>query len=71
MEYPESGKTSSIWKKIQENRELLDSCEGIHNFVYDNPGKVVPRYSTCTKCGGELDPLSVNWYIKGVEHGSK
>jgi len=60
-----------IWKKVKENRKRLDSCEGIHNFTNDKDGKIVPRYSTCTKCKGELDPIHVNWYIKGVEHGSK
>jgi len=57
-----------IWKDVQENRAKLDGCP-LHEFKWTpEPGTMLRRKFTCTKCGGTVDSTAHHWYTVGLRH---
>lgn len=56
----------AIWEQVKANHAKLEACVGPHDFIslIDKP-----RYYICTKCGGELESINVQWYRDGLDHG--
>jgi hypothetical protein len=59
-----------LLRQIRANMALLEGCPGPHDFhpFGDRP---IFRKSRCSKCGGELGCIEVQWYERGLAHGGK
>jgi hypothetical protein len=54
--------------QLAENGRRLAACP-LHTFVpVEEPGLSITRKYRCTSCGGTVDRLSHQWYMKGREH---
>lgn len=61
---------NKIRKLSQLNKQLLDSCPGIHDFSIELKGTTIIQTKwECSVCGGEVSTAEKLWYEKGVEHG--
>lgn len=62
---------NEIWEQVKANHARLDSCAGPHDFSIEGrkQGQLVRDWQ-CSKCGGTLDSVNVQWYRKGLaDHG--
>ena len=68
---PEPIDFSALYNKVRENRDRLDACPR-HFF----PDLIVkPRHlgqkAKCSVCGGEMDLIAINYYVRGFEAAGK
>lgn len=47
-----------------ENHSKLDACSG-HSFEDMTPDRQLGKRFTCANCLGEIDPVSLGWYLRG------
>jgi hypothetical protein len=61
---------------IRANRDRLDACPR-HSFAYEVPGieggvaAMFGQKVKCLKCGGFMDLVALNYYIRGYEAAGK
>lgn len=61
-----------IWEEVKANHARLKACPGPHDFSIDlNPARTLGKKWRCSKCGGEVDHIVRDWYLKGLEHGAQ
>lgn len=56
-----------IEKQVRENLKKLEGCSGPHDFA--PVGKTA--WFRCSLCGGEVNGVVRNWYVRGLNHGRK
>jgi hypothetical protein len=66
----------AIFQRVEANRAKLDACPR-HLFKSEIPGieggvgAMFGRKMHCERCNGEMDLVSINFYIRGYEAAGK
>lgn len=58
---------AAAWQRVCENRDKLDACP---RHLFEELGAETIRLGAkvkCTKCGGEIDLVKLNFYVRGYE----
>lgn len=58
----------AIFADPQANLAALNGCDGPHEFVSTEPGRIGCNWR-CTKCGGVVNAIDRHWYERGLAHG--
>jgi len=71
----------NVLENVTKNLAILKECPK-HGFVELESGELetsgilyeprsMARRYKCLNCGGQLESITVYWYNKGLQHGSK
>lgn len=61
--------TEAIWANVKANAKRLDECRGPHDFTDASPEKPLNKNWICVDCGGTVNTVAKNWYLRGLAHG--